>query len=580
MRQAVTLKIVAVGVLFVVLVGCGGSGSGNGGPALSMTPTIAPTPTTSLAARGDIHETPVPAPVSVSALAEIRRRGEVRVGVLYNYPPFGFLADNGQVHGYEVELARRMAELWGVEATFVQVTRQTRLPLLYNGDIDLIAATMPHRRELEQFVEFSDTTFLSGYGVLVLADSSISSVAELGNRVVAAVGDDAQAVLAERAAQLGISPVIQPFGTVEAAVAMLNQQQVSAVVSRREDLMLPASSDGRLQILGELVFAEPYAFAVRRGDTPLRDLINLTLQQLATEGHLGEIFSSNLYGYPSDLFPTMPGEPAYTFESFPTDIPTTPSIVERIRRGEALRVAGLDLSPTPALFDGQLIVDGYNRAIVNEMARRWNVPVVEIPQSAGETGLNLLREGQADLVVGVRPNQSLIGVVAFSQPYYQRGLRLIHMQDVRVLGVGDLEFKPSVAVPPLDVSEDIIRDNNDFPDVETTESYEEAFRALVSRSAYAVVGDEFSLILMSQADAMIAVYDALYRPVNYVMALPVYDVDFLALINFTLQDMKADGTLDALRQQYFGPYLPEGETLEPFPLELWPGDGSYLGVGG
>jgi polar amino acid transport system substrate-binding protein len=579
MRQAVTLlKIVAVVMLSIILAGCGGSGNGETVP--SVTSTVASTPTNPPAVRGNIHETPVPAPVSVSALVDIRQRREVRVGVLYNYPPFGVLADNGQVHGYEVELARRMAELWGVEATFIQVTRQTRLPLLYDGDIDLIAAAMPHRRELEQFVEFSDTTFLSGYGVLVLADSSISSVVDLGNSVVAAVGDEAQTALAERAAQLGISPVIQPFGTVDAAVAALTQQQVSAVVSRREDLMLPASSDGRLQILGELVSTEPYAFAVRRGDTPLRDLINLTLQQLATEGRLGEIFSSNLYGYPSDLFPTMPGESVYTFETFPTEIPSVPSIVERIRRGETLRVAGVDLSPTPALFDGQLVVDGYNRAIINEMARRWNVPIVEIPQSAGEAGLNLLRGGQADLVVGVRPNQALIGQVAFSQPYYQRGLRLIHMQDVRVQGVGDLEFKPTVAVPPLDVSEDIIRDNNDFPDVETTESYEEAFRALVSRSAYAVVGDEFSLVLMSQADATIAVYDALYRPVNYVMALPNYDVDFLALINFTLQDMKADGTLDALRQQYFGPYLPEGETLEPFPLELWPGDGSYLGVGG
>ncbi len=579
MRQAVTLiKIVAVMALALVLGGCGGDS--NGEPIPTMSPTVAPTPTSPPPRHGDIYETPVPAPVSESALVEIRRRGEVRVGVLYNYPPFGVLSDNGQVHGYEVELVRQIAELWGVEATFVQVTRQTRLPLLYNGDIDLIAAAMPHRRELEQFVEFSDTTFLSGYGVLVLADSPISSVADLGGKVVAAVGDEAQTALSERSAQLGISPVIQPFGTVEAAVAMLTQQQVSAVVSRREDLMLPASSDGGLQILGELVSSEPYAFAVRRGDTPLRDLLNLTLQQLAGEGRLGEIFSSNFYGYPSDLFPTMPGEPAYTFGTFPTEISAMPSVVERIQRGEALRVAGLDLSATPALFDGQLIVDGYNRAIINEMARRWNVPIVEIPQSVGEQGLNLLRGGQADLVVGVRPNQALIGQVAFSQPYYQRGLRLIHMQDVRVQGIGDLEFKPSVAVPPLDVSEDIIRDNNDFPDIQTTESYEEAFRALVSRSAYAVVGDEFALILMSQADAAITVYDALYRPVNYVMVLPNYDVDFLALINFTLQDMKADGTLDALRQQYFGPYLPEGEILEPFPLELWPGDGNYLGVGG
>ena len=35
----------------------------------------------------------------------------------------------------------------------------------------------------------------------------------------------------------------------------------------------------------------------------------------------------------------------------------------------------------------------------------------------------------------------MIGVVAFSQPYYLRGIRLIHMDDVTISGIGDLEGK-------------------------------------------------------------------------------------------------------------------------------------------
>jgi ABC-type amino acid transport substrate-binding protein len=200
----------------------------------------------------------------------------------------------------------------------------------------------------------------------------------------------------------------------------------------------------------------------------------------------------------------------------------------------------------------------------------------------GEAGQNLLESGQVDLVVGVRPDRALIGRFALSQPYYQRGLRLIHMRDVTVFGVGDLEYKPSMAAPHLDISQDIIEDNNGFPQISLADTYTAAFESLINRGVYAVVGDEFSLVLMSRADDRIQVVTTRYRPTDYVMALPSADSDFLALVNFTLQDMQADGTIALLQQQYFAPYMPkdDGDELEEFSIELWPGDGSYLGFGG
>jgi polar amino acid transport system substrate-binding protein len=541
-----------------------------------------PTPTEPPAQHGNPHLTPIPEPVEETALRAIREQGQLRVGVLYNYPPFGFLSDNGQMHGYEVALISRIAELWGVEPIFVQVTRQTRLPMLIDGEVDMLAAAMPHRRELEQFVEFSDTIFRSGYVVLVPADSGIEEVAMLGTASVAVVGVEAETLFAQAAQRFGISPAVHQYDSVDAAMsAMTEAGSVTAVVGRREELMLAARSAGELEILNEFIAVEPYAFATRRGDTALRDLINLTLQEIAVNDEFGELFSENFYGYAADIFPTYPGDPVYTFDNFPVDRPASEPVLERFGRGEPLRVAGLDLTAEPANFDSQPIFDGYNRAIINEMARRWNVLVVESPQSVGDKGLPLLESGEVDLVVGIRPDRALIGRFALSQPYYQRGLRLIHMRDVTVFGVGDLEYKPSMAAEPLDISKDIIEDNNGFPQISTADSYTAAFEALVNRGVYAVVGDEFALVLMSRADDRIQVVSTRYRPTNYVMALSSTDSDFLALVNFTLQDMQADGTLDLLQQQYFAPYYPEdSDEIEDFSIELWPGDGSYLGVGG
>ncbi|MGF1507481.1 MAG: hypothetical protein ACFB51_20505, partial [Anaerolineae bacterium] len=61
--------------------------------------------------------------------------------------------------------------------------------------------------------------------------------------------------------------------------------------------------------------------------------------------------------------------------------------------------------------------------------------------------------------------------------------------------------------------------------------------------------------------------------------LPAADSDFQALVNFTLQDMAQDGTLEELAVRYFAPYRPEDEEIETFSPEIWPGEGGYLGFG-
>lgn len=543
----------------------------------TATPAVMPTATRTPAAAA-VGTLPVPPPADHSALEDIRERGVMRVGVLYNYLPLEGLSDNGEVHGYEAELVRRMAERWGVEVEFVQVTRQTRLPMLMDGEVDMLAAAMPHRRELEQYVEFSNTTFKGGYAVLVRADTAEQGLGILTNGAVGTASAEATALVEAQAEELGAPVSVATFDSVEQAVSALADVKVNSVVARRENLMLHAQAEG-MSLLDAYLLEEPYAFAVRRGDVALRDLVDLTLQDVIAEGEIGSIFSAAFYGLPADVFAEPLGEPAFTFEDFPSDVSVGTPVLDRLRAGEPLRVAGLGLAEAPGPFDSQTIYDSYNRAVINEMARRWDVPVEEIPQSVGQPGLDLLAAGQADLVVGLRSDRSLIGRVALSQPYYQRGLRLIHLDDVRILSVLDLELKPALAVPPVDESQDVIEDNNQLPRVTTTESFDEAYETLLSRAVYAVVGDEYALMLMAQQDDTIEVNERLYRPREFVMAAPRLDPDFLALVNFTLQDMQQDGTLDDLREQYFGAYRLEDEELEPLAVELWPGDASFLRVG-
>ncbi|MBN1121498.1 MAG: transporter substrate-binding domain-containing protein [Anaerolineae bacterium] len=538
------------------------------------TPTRTPAPVA-------MNETPIPANVSESALKDIRENQLLRVGILYNYYPLAYLADNGQVKGYEADLLRKIAEYWEVEIEFVQVTRQTRFQMLAAGQVDIVAGAVPHRREFEQFAEFTGAIFYGGYVVAVPNDSGLDIASALVGPV-AVLDTEALAVISDWLSQLGVASQIRVVTGMDEALSAMTTGEITAVIARRERLLEASEVDETVDLLDIADLEEPYAFAVRRGDTALRELINLTLAEMITANEVGRAYSANFFGLTANHpFPERLGDPVYTFDSFPDSVLSRDSVIDRIRRGEALRVAGLDLAEEPATFDSRPIFDGYNRAVINEMARRWNVPVTELSNSAGQAGLDLMAAGGADLVMGIRPDRPLIGSVAFSPPYYQVGLQLIHIQGVDISGVEALNFKPVAVIEPLDIGEDIIRDNNlEASRLELFTDREDAFEQLLGRAIYGVIGDEYATMLMMQGDDRITMVDELYRPKNYVIALPRDDADFIALVNFTLQDMERDGTLDRLREQYFSPYRPEGSEFEDLLIEFWPGDGGFLGVGG
>lgn len=116
----------------------------------------------------------------------ITRDGKVRVGLLYE-PPFGELNVRGEQTGFYADLARSMAEAWGVTVEFVQATRQTGIQLVANGDIDLLIAAQPHLRDLDNRVEFSQSYYPSTQVLLVRNGDGATQLAHMADRKIGIV---------------------------------------------------------------------------------------------------------------------------------------------------------------------------------------------------------------------------------------------------------------------------------------------------------------------------------------------------------------------------------------------------------
>src|SRR5690606_25560956 len=161
-----------------------------------------------------VPPTLVPAPdagmtdalVSASAVVRILNEGKVRVGILYNAPPFGLLNIRGAVAGFDADLARSMADAWGVEVEFVQVTRQTALDMLLNDQVDLLAAALVHHRDLDRKVEFSYTYYQGSQSVMLRDDDGAAVLAHLADRRLGVViGTASEVAVQAWQARAGVS---------------------------------------------------------------------------------------------------------------------------------------------------------------------------------------------------------------------------------------------------------------------------------------------------------------------------------------------------------------------------------------
>ena len=126
-----------------------------------------------------------------NTLLEIKKRGELIVGVKFDSKPFGYL-ENGKLKGYDIDIAHLMAKrILGNErlVRFVEVDASNRISKLNSGEVDMIIATMTKNPQRSQIVEFSMPYFYTGQAIMVRKGTAIKNVGDLnGRRVITILG--------------------------------------------------------------------------------------------------------------------------------------------------------------------------------------------------------------------------------------------------------------------------------------------------------------------------------------------------------------------------------------------------------
>lgn len=533
-----------------------------------------------------------------SAVARIAENGIVNVGILYNEPPFGQLNIRGAVSGFDADLANSLASTWGVDTNFIQVTRQSeRLQdMLEAGQVDMIIASLVNSRDLSERVEFSQSYYIGGQSLMLLADDPAINLSDMANRRIGVViASPSERALQAWSQRSGTAVQIETYLTLDRAYVALAAGEVDGIVDSSHHLdRVSAQQPDLTRILEEPVEQEPYAVAFLRQDVHMRDLINRTLQYLRRSGRIREVTLVHFTGESNEatsVWRNLPEE-APSPSQYPAEL-VYPSqyVLPRIQNTGVVRVAGLFGSvPGTGAPESEVRLDTLHRQILDTMASRWGVRVEYIASATGEQALQLVESGQADIAVGVEPDWNWGSRVDFLNPYLLHGERLMVLPNdgnVRFtdLGGGSTIITPINEATAVDRVVEIAVSVNSLVEVSQQREQDLAFAFLADESveASAVFGDSLKLIphVQSNPDALSLTmsdddttgywYSESYinadgfAPREMVMAVPRNDVDFRLLVQHTLQDIIREGLL----QSWLAPVMMP-EDMPSF--EVWPGE--------
>lgn len=226
---------------------------------------------------------------SKDQLARIKEAGKITVAMEGTWAPWTYHDEKDELVGFDVEVAKNIADKLGVEAEFIEGEWDGLLAGLEAGRYDIMVNGVDYTEERAEKYDFSDPYVYIKTAIIVRGDNTdINSFEDLNGKNTANTISSTYAELAES------------YGAVTTGVDDLNQT-MELLIQGRIDATLNAEvtyydymkehPDANLRIAALTEDANHVCIPLRKGEdsASLREAINQALEELRADGTLGEI---------------------------------------------------------------------------------------------------------------------------------------------------------------------------------------------------------------------------------------------------------------------------------------------------
>ncbi|MFW5791808.1 MAG: transporter substrate-binding domain-containing protein [Desulfohalobiaceae bacterium] len=225
----------------------------------------------------------------IIGLAGGARADTLRIATEGAYPPFNSLNDQGELEGFDVDIAAALCQAMGRECELVAVEWEEIINGLVQGSYDMIVASMARTPERDKLVDFTNHYYRSRSAFVAVAGAQFDITPEgLRGKVLCAPVKTVQADYLQRS--YGDLATVKLSSDTEEAFDLLVAGDVHVVLSDSLNCLefLTSEKGQGFDFIGEALPAEDHSssahIAVREGDDALRTEINQALQTIRLDG--------------------------------------------------------------------------------------------------------------------------------------------------------------------------------------------------------------------------------------------------------------------------------------------------------
>lgn len=226
------------------------------------------------------------------SIAEIKKSGELIIGVFSDKAPFGYIDKNGNYRGYDIYFAERLAKDLGVKPKYISLEPANRTEYAKTGKVDIILANFTVTKERAEQVDFALPYMKVAIGVVSPENQNITSVEQLkGKKLIVAKGTTAETYFTENHPEIELLKFDQYAETYNA----LLDKRGDAFSTDNTEVLAWAMKNPEYKVgITHLGKDEVIAPAVQKGNKELLDYINNEIKESAKENFFHKDYEETL----------------------------------------------------------------------------------------------------------------------------------------------------------------------------------------------------------------------------------------------------------------------------------------------
>ncbi|MCW5703284.1 MAG: amino acid ABC transporter substrate-binding protein [Bradyrhizobium sp.] len=238
---------------------------------------------------------------SAATLDDVRMSGTLRIAYREDAPPFSYNSASAPT-GFMVELCRAVAQGLGrrlglaeLTVIYVPVTSADRFDAITSGKADLLCEATTQTLERRRILDFSISTFADGASFMTLPDGPDDLSMLDGKKVGVLSNTTTEAGLRRALREAKSSAEVVTATTHQEGLDALEKGAVAAYFADRAILAYlakEATTPANLMLADVYLSIEPYALAMRRGDSDFRLAVDGELSRIYRSGEIDKIFTA------------------------------------------------------------------------------------------------------------------------------------------------------------------------------------------------------------------------------------------------------------------------------------------------